>query len=101
MSYTSITIIVSPYHVGIPNHRVDTDPHRILSHGLPDKVESLTPIQFVNIGPVDDFEGESGHTFELLRRTSAAVSYAVGAPSFPLVLSGNCYASTVPSWQPA
>ncbi|KAK0372458.1 hypothetical protein CLIM01_10166 [Colletotrichum limetticola] len=94
MSYTSVTIVVSPYHVGIPNHRVGTGPHRILSHGLADKLESLAPIRFVNIGPVDDFEGEIGRTFELLRRISTAVSEAVAAHSFPLVLSGNCYAST-------
>ncbi|KAK1687417.1 hypothetical protein BDP55DRAFT_727360 [Colletotrichum godetiae] len=94
MSYTSITIIVSPYHVGISNHRVGTGPNRILSHNLADKLESLTPIRFINIGPVDDFEGEIGRTFELLRRTSTAVSQAVAANSFPLVLSGNCYAST-------
>ncbi|KXH61985.1 hypothetical protein CSAL01_00991 [Colletotrichum salicis] len=94
MPYTSITIIVSPYHVGIPNHRVGTGPNRILSHNLADKLESLTPIRFVNIGPVDDFEGEIGRTFELLRHTSTAVSQAVAANSFPLVLSGNCYVST-------
>ncbi|KAK1635743.1 arginase [Colletotrichum phormii] len=87
MSTGLCTIIVSPYHVG-------TGPNRILSHNLADKLKSLTPIRFINIGPVDDFEGEIGRTFELLRRTSTAVSQAVAANSFPLVLSGNCYAST-------
>ncbi|KAK1464884.1 hypothetical protein CMEL01_12239 [Colletotrichum melonis] len=94
MFYTSVTIVVSPYHVGIPNHRVGTGPNRILSHGLADKLESLASIRFVNIGPVDDFEGEIGRTFELLRRISTAATEAVAAHSFPLVLSGNCYAST-------
>ncbi|GKT56042.1 arginase [Colletotrichum tofieldiae] len=93
MPYTSITIIVSPYHVGIYDHRVGGGPLRILSHGLADRLEALAPIDFVNIGSVDDFEGEIGRTFEIMRRISTAVSKAVGAKSFPLVLSGNCYAS--------
>ncbi|TIC94254.1 Arginase [Colletotrichum higginsianum] len=93
MPHTSVTIIVSPYHVGLYDHRVGSGPLRILSHGLADKLEALTPIKFVNIGPVDDFEGEIGRTFEVIRRVSVAVSSAVSDDSFPLVLSGNCYAS--------
>ncbi|WYZ33886.1 hypothetical protein EsH8_I_000162 [Colletotrichum jinshuiense] len=93
MPFTSITVIVAPYHVGLYDHRVGGGPLRILSHGLADKLESLAPVRFVNIGPVDDFEGEIGRTFEVMRRISAAVSRAAGADSFPLVLSGNCYAS--------
>ena len=68
MSYTAITIIVCPYHVGLYDHRVGGGPHRILFHGLADKLERLAPISFVNIGPVDEFEGEIGRTFEIIRR---------------------------------
>lgn len=90
---TSITIIVAPYHVGIYDHRVGGGPLRILTHGIADKLEKLAPTSYVNIGPVDDFEGEIGRSFEIMRRISTAVSRAVKNNSFPLVLSGNCYGS--------
>lgn len=47
----------------------------------------------VEIDPVDDFEGEIGKTFELLRRTSLLVTKARNQRSFPIVLSGNCVAT--------
>ncbi|SCO91362.1 related to arginase [Fusarium oxysporum] len=94
MPFTSITIIVSPYHVGIYDHRVGGGPLRILSHGIGRDLSKLAPVSYINIGPVDEFEGEIGRTFEILRRISNAVSTAAKNNSFPLVLSGNCYAST-------
>lgn len=94
MAFTSITIIVSPYHVGAYDHRVGGGPLRILSHGIDRDLGKLAPVSFINIGPVDEFEGEIGKTFEILRRISNAVSTAAKNNSFPLVLSGNCYAST-------
>ncbi|KAF5132730.1 Arginase [Metarhizium anisopliae] len=94
MPYTSITIIVAPYHVGIYDHRVGGGPLRILAHGIDRELEKLAPVSFINIGPVDEFEGEIGRTFEIIRRISKAVSQAAENDSFPLVLSGNCYAST-------
>ena len=45
------------------------------------------------IPPVDDFFGEIGKSFELLRRTSKLVTQASKSNSFPIVLSGNCMAS--------
>jgi hypothetical protein len=46
-----------------------------------------------SLPPVDAFEGGIGRSFELLRRTSTAVSDACAAHSFPLILSGNSMAS--------
>ncbi|KAM0205295.1 hypothetical protein ACHAPA_012129 [Fusarium lateritium] len=94
MALTSITIIVSPYHVGIYDHRVGGGPLRILSHGIGRDLSKLAPVSYINIGPVDEFEGEIGKTFEIIRRISNAVSKAAKNNSFPLVLAGNCYAST-------
>ncbi|KAH6988247.1 arginase [Ilyonectria sp. MPI-CAGE-AT-0026] len=94
MPANSITIIVAPYHVGIYDHRVGGGPLRILSHGLAQELKKFAPVSFINIGPVDEFEGEIGRTFEIIRRISKAVSQVVTSGSFPLVLSGNCYAST-------
>nr|CEG04831.1 unnamed protein product [Fusarium clavum] len=93
MPFTSITIIVAPYHVGIYDHRVGGGPLRILSHGIDRDLSKLAPVSYINIGPVDEFEGEIGRTIEILRRISNAVSTAAKNNSFPLVLSGNCYAS--------
>ncbi|KAJ5732268.1 arginase [Penicillium malachiteum] len=76
MSADSITIIFSPYHVGIRDHRVGN-----------------VTVNFVKLDPVDEFEGEIGRSFELLRRLSTAVTKAVEQNTFPLILSGNCMSS--------
>jgi hypothetical protein len=34
MSANSLTIILSPYHVGLPNHRVGASPPHTLTQGL-------------------------------------------------------------------
>lgn len=44
------------------------------------------------IDAVDDFEGEIGRSFEIIRRISSAVSSCVAENSFPIVLAGNCNA---------
>jgi arginase len=83
MPANGITIICSPYHVGIRDHRVGNGPNRIRS------LENLgVNVKFPELAPVDEFEGEIGRSFELLRRLSKAVA----DNTFPLVLSGNCMA---------
>jgi arginase len=94
MHATSITIIFSPYHVGLRDHRVGDGPNRIRQLGLVERLQDLgLKVHIHEIPPVDDFEGEIGRSFELLRRTSLAVSNAQANNSFPLILSGNCMAS--------
>ena len=94
MPATSITCIFSPYHVGLRDHRVGDGPNRIRDMGVVRQLETLgVEVHWHEIPPVDDFEGEIGRSFEVLRRTSEAVSRAVAKQSFPLVLSGNCMAS--------
>lgn len=94
MVTTSITIIFSPYHVGLRDHRVGDGPNRISQLGLISQLENLeVKVHFHEIPHVDDFEGEIGRSFEILRRTSVAVFQAQSNNSFPLVLSGNCMAS--------
>jgi arginase len=97
---TSVTIISVPYHVGLrasPIHRsrVSEGPDYIKSAGLVSRLrESGIPVHEVEIAPVaDDFEGEIGRTFELLRRVSLAVTAARNQDSFPIVLAGNCCTS--------
>ncbi|KAG9943725.1 putative arginase, partial [Aureobasidium melanogenum] len=94
MTAQGITIIFSPYHTGIRDHRVGNGPHRIRKLGIVQELESLgVKIHFQELSRVDEFEGEIGRSFELIRRTSTAVAEAVAKNTFPLVLSGNCMAS--------
>ncbi|KAI9043195.1 arginase family protein [Aspergillus affinis] len=94
MSTNGVTIIFSPYHVGLRDHRVGNGPHRLRSIGLVHELENLgIKITITEIDRVDTFEGEIGRSFEVLRRTSKAVSDAVNNKTFPLILSGNCMAS--------
>ena len=100
--YTSVTIIFSPYHVGIRDHRVGDGPNRILKLGLVEELQKLKldvtvrEIEAIEeIGELgrSDYEGDIGRSFEILRRTSIAVSEARKDGSFPLILSGNCMAT--------
>lgn len=94
MTPNTITIILSPYHVGIRDHRVGNGPNRIKSLGVVKALGTLgITVKCVELGRVDEFEGEIGRSFELLRRTSNAVTEAIQNNTFPIVLSGNCMAS--------
>ena len=91
---STINIIFSPYHVGLRDHRVGNGPHRLQSQGLTHALQTLgAKVVLTEIPPVDEHEGEIGRSFELLRRISTAVTSAVNAGFFPLILSGNCMAS--------
>jgi len=99
---TSVTIITSPYHVGLrasPIHRsrVSEGPDYIKSPSgglLALLQKSNIPVHEIEIPSVaDDFEGDIGRSFELLRRISVAVTTARNQASFPIVLAGNCCTS--------
>ncbi|KAH6848120.1 hypothetical protein B0I37DRAFT_376736 [Chaetomium sp. MPI-CAGE-AT-0009] len=95
---TSFTVITVPYHVGLrasPLHRsrVSEGPDYLKSAGLVTLLRSQPnmAVHEIEIPPVqDDFEGEIGRTFELMRRVSLAVTAARNGGSFPVVLAGNC-----------
>lgn len=90
-SFDSITVIFSPYHVGTYNHRVGAGPFCLRDHGLIEAIQSLDVVVITKeISPVDDFEGEIGKSFEILRRMSKLVKEARDASSFPVVLAGDC-----------
>ena len=91
----TITLLLSPYHTGLRDHRVGNGPSRILSQGL---IQTLStqegiPIETLEIPRVDTFEGEIGRSFEVMRRTSLAVNEIVARGSYPVILSGNCMAT--------
>lgn len=85
-----------PSHLplGLRDHRVGNSPHRICKLGIIKKLEGLNiDIHIEELEAIDEFEGEIGRSFELLRRTSTAVSKTCAQNSFPLILSGNCMAT--------
>jgi arginase len=94
MATTAISLILAPYHTGIPLIRVGKGPNAILSHNLIPRLETMGLLVTTHTIPsVDDYEGEIGRSFEVIRRISRAVSKAVDKGSFPVVLAGNCNAS--------
>ncbi|KAL4727325.1 hypothetical protein ACLX1H_006233 [Fusarium chlamydosporum] len=91
MPAKSVTVISCPYHVGIRNVAVANGPTKLLEAGFVAAIrkQGITVTQ-VEIEPVDEFEGEIGRLFELLRRTAKAVKRIVQEDGFPIVLAGNC-----------
>ena len=90
---SSLELIAAPYHTGIRNYRVGAGPSHILARGLLDRLNSLGyTSKLTEIDPVDDFEGEIGRSFEVIRRIATCVSHAAQHGSFPIVLAGNCNA---------
>jgi arginase len=93
-SFKSITIIFSPYHVGIYNHGVGAGPFCLRKHGIIETIQSLNRVVITKeIPPVEEFEGEIGKSFEILRQTARLVKEARDTSSFPIVLAGNCMAT--------
>jgi len=96
--YKSITVIISPYHVGLRNIRVGRGPHALLDAGLIENIKQTLPKGFaLNVEEIrsvqtvlTDIEGDIGRSFAVLRYISEAVQKAVQEESWPLVLSGNC-----------
>ena len=67
--FHSITVILSPYHTGLRDHRVGDGPNRIMLRGIVKNLQDLgIAVETTEIERVDDFEGEIGRTFENLAR---------------------------------
>ena len=89
----SVEIILAPYHGGVLEDRVGAGPIRLMEMGLEDYLKRLHIEVYVSdLGHIPECDGEVGRAFEVKRRVAHAVSRAVGAGHFPLVLSGNCNA---------
>lgn len=92
--YSSVRLIIAPFHAGIFSHRVGAGPGHLLSSGLIRRLQSLNiQIDTEEIALVYDFEGDIGRSFEVIRRIARAVRQAVEQCAFPVILAGNCNAS--------
>jgi arginase len=90
----SVSLIYSPYHVGVSNVGPGKGPNFLRSHGLAQAIKDLgVTVHELDIGPVDEFEGDIAKSFEILRKTSKAVTQEHNRRSFPIVVAGNCVAS--------
>jgi len=87
----SLSVIVSPFHVGIRGSKTGAGPLFLQQHGLIPALEELgLPVRRVEVEPVDETEDEVARSFEVLRRTARVVAQERRAGSFPVVLSGDC-----------
>ncbi|KAJ4261567.1 hypothetical protein NW762_006997 [Fusarium torreyae] len=87
----SVTIISSPYHLGLKGVAVGAGPNTLLKAGFVDAIRKQgVTVNQIELEPVDDFEGDIGRLFELLRRTSKTVKTVIEESSFPVILAGNC-----------
>lgn len=93
--FRSITLISSPYHVGIPGVAVARGPTYLKQQGILKSLQKVgIPISEVELASVEnEFSGDIARSFELLRRTSDVIQRAQEEESFPIVLAGNCSAS--------
>jgi arginase len=90
---TKLALIVSPFHVGIHQHRVGKGPERILASLTPRLDAESIAYRIETLEKVDEFEGEIGRSFALLRRIAEETSKAVRAGEFPVILAGNCHST--------
>ncbi|UNI13295.1 Arginase [Purpureocillium takamizusanense] len=87
----SLSVIVSPFHVGIRGSKTGAGPLFLQQHGLIPALEELgLPVRRVEVEPVDETDDELARSFEVLRRTARLVAQERRRSSFPVVLSGDC-----------
>ncbi|EWG50372.1 hypothetical protein FVEG_09613 [Fusarium verticillioides 7600] len=87
----SITVLCSPYHLGIEDVAVGAGPKALINAGFIDAIRNLgVTVNAHEIEPVDDFDGDISRLFELLRRTSLLAANITRRGEFPIILAGNC-----------
>ncbi|KAK4466792.1 arginase [Cladorrhinum samala] len=89
----SITLIWSPYHVGLRDVGPGAGPNFLRSKGMLASIAELgLPVREIEVPGFEpnDFQGDIGRSFEVLRRTARLVAQEREAGSFPVVVAGNC-----------
>ncbi|KAM0253223.1 hypothetical protein ACHAP5_000697 [Fusarium lateritium] len=87
----SVTIISSPYHLGLRDVAVGDGPTALLKAGFVDAIRKQgVTVHQIELEPVDQLDGDISRVFELLRRISKTVTQVIQKGSFPIILAGNC-----------
>jgi arginase len=87
-----VQLIAVPYDSGRRGERMGAGPERLLQAGLASRLAKAghhVQVQTIE-APAGAWQSEIRTTFDLAAAVSRAVTEAVGAGRFPLVLSGNC-----------
>jgi arginase len=87
-----IQLLAVPYDSGHRGARMGAGPEALLRAGLEGALRENGHQVYTKIAelPADSWHAEIQTSFELMRMLSAAVSDAVQAGRFPIVLAGNC-----------
>ncbi|MCJ1363577.1 hypothetical protein MMC16_002684 [Acarospora aff. strigata] len=95
MHRKSVRVIIAPYHVGIPKHRVGAGPEVLIARGLVRKLEDvgMDVSSSVLTYPQNDFEGDIGRSFAVIKCIADRVKCAIRVGQFPIILAGNCNAT--------
>ena len=87
-----VQLIAVPYDSGRRGERMGAGPERLIDAGLDTRLAAAghqVHVQTIE-APADAWRAEIRTTFDLAGAVSRAVSEAIAAGRFPLVLSGNC-----------
>lgn len=90
--FRSITVVSSPYHVGILGIAVANGPMYLKSRGIVNKIkEQGVSVKEITVPSAEKgYDGEIGRSFELFRRISTIVRDEHARNALPIVLAGNC-----------
>jgi arginase len=87
-----VQLIAVPYDSGRRAERMGAGPEHLLRAGLESRLSEAGHSVRVLVleAPVDSWRAEIQTAFDLARAVAAAVTQALAAGTFPMVLSGNC-----------
>jgi len=90
-----VHLILAPYHTGIIDHGVGRGPRYLLLRGLKESLEAVGAIVTCSwlAYASDEFEGDIGRSFGVIREIAHHVDMATRAGHFPVALAGNCNAT--------
>lgn len=86
-----LSLIIFPYHVSLRDQGTGAGPAFLKACGLSKSLRNLDlPLREIYVEPVDEFEGEIGRSFEIVRRTAKLIAKERQRNACPIVLAGNC-----------
>ena len=89
-----LSLITVPYDSSHFNKRMGAGPLYLINHGLVQNLQNKGyEVDYTCIRLEEEFPAEIATTIKLLHEIKIAVTSAINNNSFPIVLSGNCYAT--------